>query len=136
MAACGRVLAERGWPVTILTKSSLVERDLDLWEEVNGKGGFLLMVSLMTLDEALRAVFEPSASPVEKRLEISLNLPPELPDHVVGDEFTDTLNAWSNKWTGFVESPEGLFSALSKQSLEPSLTQALTDRRSRAGPTS
>jgi len=69
MAACGRVLAERGWPVTILTKSSLIERDLDLWEEVNGKGGFLLMVSLMTLDEALRAVFEPSASPVEKRLE-------------------------------------------------------------------
>ena len=69
MAACGRVLAERGWPVTILTKSSLVERDLDLWAEVNGKGGFLLMVSLMTLDEALRAVFEPSASPVEKRLE-------------------------------------------------------------------
>jgi len=68
MPACGRVLAGHGLPVTILTKSSLIERDIDLWTEINGKGGFLLMVSLMTLDERLRSVFEPSASPVEERL--------------------------------------------------------------------
>jgi DNA repair photolyase len=69
MPACGRILADRGWPVTILTKSSLVERDLDLWAEINEKAGFLLMVSLMTLDDRLRTVFEPAASPVEARLE-------------------------------------------------------------------
>ena len=32
--------------------------------------------------------------------------------------YNDTLNAWSNKWAGFVESPEGWFNGLSKQSLE------------------
>jgi DNA repair photolyase len=69
MPACGRVLADHGLPVTILTKSSLVARDLDLWTEVHGKAGFLLMVSLMTLDDGMRAVFEPQASPVEARLE-------------------------------------------------------------------
>jgi DNA repair photolyase len=69
MPACGRLLADGGWPVTILTKSSLVERDLELWAEVNEKAGFLLMVSLMTLDDGLRAVFEPAASPVDGRLE-------------------------------------------------------------------
>jgi len=69
MPACGRLLADGGWPVTILTKSSLIERDLDLWAEIDEKAGFLLMVSLMTLDDGLRAVFEPAASPVEERLE-------------------------------------------------------------------
>jgi peptide/nickel transport system substrate-binding protein len=31
--------------------------------------------------------------------------------------YDDTLNAWSTGWTGFVESPAGLFNPLSKQSL-------------------
>lgn len=69
MPACGRILARHALPVTILTKSSLITRDLDLWCEVNEKAGFVLMVSLMTLDDRLRAVFEPQASPVEERLE-------------------------------------------------------------------
>jgi len=30
----------------------------------------------------------------------------------------DTIDTWSNKWTGFVESPQGLFTQLSKNSLE------------------
>ena len=30
----------------------------------------------------------------------------------------DTIDAWSKKWTGFVESPQGLFTQLSKKSLE------------------
>ncbi|MGH2595386.1 MAG: hypothetical protein ACRDH7_05435, partial [Actinomycetota bacterium] len=29
----------------------------------------------------------------------------------------DTIDAWSKDWTGFVQSPQGLFSALSKSSL-------------------
>ncbi len=28
------------------------------------------------------------------------------------------IDAWSNKWTGFAESPQGLFTQLSKKSLE------------------
>jgi DNA repair photolyase len=69
MPACGRVLADRQMPVTILTKSALVARDVDLWSEVNAAAGFVLMVSLTTLDEGLRAVTEPGASPIAARLE-------------------------------------------------------------------
>jgi peptide/nickel transport system substrate-binding protein len=32
--------------------------------------------------------------------------------------YNDTIDAWSPKWTGFVESPQGFFSQLSKSSLE------------------
>lgn len=69
MAACGRVLADRALPVTILTKSALVARDIDLWTEVNERAGFLLMMSLATLDEDVRRVMEPGASPIADRLE-------------------------------------------------------------------
>jgi DNA repair photolyase len=69
MAACGRVLADHRLPVTILTKSALVSRDIDLWAEVNERAGFLLMMSIATLDEELRRVMEPGASPIEDRLE-------------------------------------------------------------------
>jgi len=69
MPACGRVLADHRLPVTILTKSSLIARDLDLWSEANAAAGFVLMASLVTLDDGLRSIVEPSASPVEARLE-------------------------------------------------------------------
>jgi peptide/nickel transport system substrate-binding protein len=32
--------------------------------------------------------------------------------------YNDTIDTWSNKWTGFVESSQGLFTQLSKKSLE------------------
>jgi DNA repair photolyase len=69
MPACGRVLADHRLPVTILTKSSLIVRDLGLWSEANVTAGFVLMESLVTLDDGLRAIVEPGASPVEARLE-------------------------------------------------------------------
>jgi DNA repair photolyase len=68
MSECARVLAARSVPVTLLTKSTLVGRDIEAWKEVNRKGGMILMMSLTTLDEELRKTFEPSASPVEERL--------------------------------------------------------------------
>ena len=68
MPACGRVLADHRLPVMILTKSSLIARDLDLWSEANAAAGFVLMESLVTLDDGLRAIVEPCASPVEARL--------------------------------------------------------------------
>lgn len=68
MRRSAQALVERGFPATLLTKSSLVRRDLDVWAELNGKAGFLLMMSLVTLDDGLRQVFEPGASPIEERL--------------------------------------------------------------------
>jgi DNA repair photolyase len=52
-----------------MTKSSLVERDLELWSKVNNKTRFRLMMSLTFCDDSLRARFEPFASSVQERLQ-------------------------------------------------------------------
>jgi DNA repair photolyase len=69
MRRAAEILAERDFPVSLMTKSSLVLRDLDLWRRVNQRGGFILMVSLTFAEDGDREVFEPGASSVEERLE-------------------------------------------------------------------
>jgi DNA repair photolyase len=70
MRSCARVLGEHSMAASVLTKSGLVLRDLDLWEEVNRRAGFLLMMSIQTLDESIRRMFEPACSPIEERLSV------------------------------------------------------------------
>lgn len=65
---CAELLVEYDFPVTILTKSSLIERDIDIWQRINQKSGVLLMMSLTTLDDKIRNIFEPFASSVSDRL--------------------------------------------------------------------
>ncbi len=65
---CAELLADAGMPVTVMTKSDLVLRDLDTWHRVNERSLFVLLVSITTLREDVRAAFEPGASPVEARL--------------------------------------------------------------------
>ncbi len=43
------------FPVLVMTKSDLALRDLDLWAELNRRAGFVLLVSLTSLDEAGQA---------------------------------------------------------------------------------
>ena len=64
--ACLEVLAGYDFPISILTKSALVLRDLDLLARLpNVEVAF----TITTLDEALRRQFEPGASPIAARLE-------------------------------------------------------------------
>lgn len=65
---CAELLADVGTPVTVMTKSDLVLRDLDAWRRVNERSLFVLLVSITTLREDVRAAFEPGASPVPARL--------------------------------------------------------------------
>jgi DNA repair photolyase len=60
-------LLRHRYPASILTKSALISRDLDLWSGVNAAGGFNLYVSLVYADDGLRKIFEPGASPVGER---------------------------------------------------------------------
>lgn len=69
MRRCAEIFAESNLPVSILTKSSLIMRDLDLWSKVNEKSRFILMITLTTIDDNIRRIFEPKASSVEDRLE-------------------------------------------------------------------
>jgi DNA repair photolyase len=66
---CAAILSEFDLPVVVMTKSSLVQRDLDMWSKVNSKTRFLLMMSLTFCDDFMRARFEPVASSVQDRLQ-------------------------------------------------------------------
>jgi len=65
---CGEILSRYNLPVSVMTKSSLIMRDIDLWEEIHKKSGFILTVSLTFTDDRLRKIFEPEASPLEERI--------------------------------------------------------------------
>ena len=64
-ARCLKILLENQWPVTIQTKSSLVLRDIEIFEKFKDiEVGF----SITTADENIREIFEPGASPTEERI--------------------------------------------------------------------
>jgi len=69
MQKCAEILSQSDFTVTVLTKSSLIMRDLDIWKKVHQKNGFVLMISLTFLDDELRKIFEPGASSVQERIE-------------------------------------------------------------------
>jgi DNA repair photolyase len=68
--AAARGKADFALPAMVMTKSALALRDLPLWKRVNTASGFLLMVSITSLDEELRASMEPGASSFEERLSL------------------------------------------------------------------
>ncbi len=74
------ILARKNFPVSILTKSSLVVRDVDVLKRFNEvEVGF----TIVTLDERVRMVFEPGAAPVSKRLDALKTLSDEnIPTYV------------------------------------------------------
>ncbi len=63
------VLAECGHPVSIVTKSALVERDIDLLLPMAEAGRVSVTVSLTTLDAGLARRMEPRAAAPHRRLE-------------------------------------------------------------------
>jgi len=62
------VLAECNHPVAIVTKSALVERDLDLLAPMAERGLAHVLLSLTTLDRELSRRMEPRAAAPERRL--------------------------------------------------------------------
>ena len=63
------VLADCGHPVTIVTKSARVERDIDLLAAMAGDNRCSVSVSVTTLDRSLARRMEPRASAPHRRLE-------------------------------------------------------------------
>jgi DNA repair photolyase len=64
------VLAECEHPVTLVTKSALVERDLDLLKELASKNLVKVFVSIGTLDRELARKLEPRAASPQRRLDV------------------------------------------------------------------
>ena len=69
-----RVLANHDFPLTILTKSPLVLRDLDILKNFSDvEVGF----TIVTLDERARSIFEPRAPSIKSRIEALAELKKE-----------------------------------------------------------
>jgi DNA repair photolyase len=68
------VLAECDHPVTLVTKSALVERDLDLLGPMARKNLVKVFVSIGTLDRELARKLEPRAASPQRRLDILRSL--------------------------------------------------------------
>ena len=62
------MLAETGHPFSIVTKSSLVERDLDLIAPMAARNLARVYVSVTTLDRTLARTLEPRATAPQRRL--------------------------------------------------------------------
>ncbi|HVA36215.1 MAG TPA: radical SAM protein [Candidatus Dormibacteraeota bacterium] len=61
-------------PLSIVTRSPLVERDLDLLAEHARRAGLTVALSIATLDAALAREIEPTVSPPERRLAVVARL--------------------------------------------------------------
>lgn len=68
---CASILATspQPLPAMVMTKSSLPMRDLPAWSRLNERAGFILLVSITSLDETLRERMEPGASCFASRIE-------------------------------------------------------------------
>ena len=63
---CLEILVDNGWPFTVQTKSALVLRDIETLKRANdNEVGF----TITTANERIRKIFEPGASPLNKRIE-------------------------------------------------------------------
>lgn len=64
-------VAERyGFGFTLITKSDLVLRDLDLLQKINEKSKCVVQMTLTTFDDALCRKLEPNVCPTSRRIEV------------------------------------------------------------------
>jgi len=63
------VLLEHRHPVAIITKSSMIERDIDILAKLASDNLVQVMISICTLDKSLARTMEPRASAPQRRLQ-------------------------------------------------------------------
>ncbi|MCQ8118476.1 radical SAM protein, partial [Methylomonas rosea] len=63
------VLLETRHPVSVVTKSALIERDIDILADMAGQGLASVYLSITTLDRTLARTLEPRAAAPQRRLE-------------------------------------------------------------------
>lgn len=92
-----KVFWEFRYPVGIITKNSLVERDIDILQQLASENLVCVTLSLTTLDEDVKRILEPRTSPVrhvlrtiktlsEAGIPVNVNMAPIIPainDHEI-----------------------------------------------------
>ena len=67
---CLEIIDRYAFGVSVLTKSDLVLRDLDLLKSINRKTKAVVCTTLTTFDEALCRILEPNVCTTKKRFEM------------------------------------------------------------------
>ena len=62
------VVDEYNFPVHVLTKSTLVKRDIDILKKINQKNRAIVSFSFSSADDKISAIFEPGVPPPSERL--------------------------------------------------------------------
>ncbi len=70
MRGCLQVLSDAGHPVAIVTKGSLIERDIDILGDMARRGLVRVGISVTTLDAKLSRLMEPRAPAPQRRLQV------------------------------------------------------------------
>jgi len=63
------LMHEFNFPVHLLTKSTLVRRDIDILKKINEKNRVIVSFSFSSADDEISAIFEPGVPPPSERLE-------------------------------------------------------------------
>lgn len=67
---CLEIIAKYGFGVSILTKSDLIMRDVELLEEINKTARAVVQMTLTTADEELCRIIEPNVCTTSRRAEV------------------------------------------------------------------
>lgn len=67
---CLEIIDRYGFGLSILTKSDLIMRDIDLLESINRKAKCVVQMTMTTLDEKLCAILEPNVCSTRRRHEV------------------------------------------------------------------
>lgn len=70
MRRCLEVLSDTGHPVAIVTKGSLIERDIDILSDMARRGLVRVGISVTTLDAKLSRLMEPRAPAPKRRVQV------------------------------------------------------------------
>jgi DNA repair photolyase len=62
------LFSEKRFPVHILTKSTLVERDIDIIKEINDQNRAIVSFSFSSVNDEISSIFEPGVPPPSERL--------------------------------------------------------------------
>ncbi len=69
---CLEIICRHGFGVSVLTKSDLILRDMDLLAEINAQARAVVQMTLTTCDEALCRIVEPHVCTTARRYEVLL----------------------------------------------------------------
>ena len=67
---CLEIIDKYGFGVTVLTKSDLVLRDIELLEKINKKTKAVVQMTLTTYDDELCKILEPNVCVTSRRVEV------------------------------------------------------------------